>query len=195
MRAGLSLTGRFSSPRSKTNVGAAGSLSIDPHQAGLGGVGLAGHPVGANRVRLEERAERVIVGLGDRVVLVVVALRAVEREAQERLGRVLDGVVQPDVAIELVPVADQEAGRAQRLGSSRVGLVGGEHRDDHSVVGQVAIERFDDPVAPPPDMRLALADLGDRSRPSRCTARRPSSAAPQRSPYCGLASRRSTSAS
>ena len=78
-------------------------------------------------------------------------------DAQERLGGVFDGVFQPDVAIELVPVADQEAGGAQSLPIARVGLVGGQHGDDHPVVGHVVIERFDDPIAPPPDVRLALA--------------------------------------
>ena len=38
-------------------------------------------------------------------------------------------------------------------------FVGGQHLDDHLVVGLVGVERFDDPIAPPPDVRLALAHL------------------------------------
>ena len=53
----------------------------------------------------------------------------------------------------------------QRVGVAGVGLVGGQHRDDHPVVRQVAIERLDDPVAPSPDMRLALANLGAEAVP------------------------------
>ena len=94
-------------------VGASGSASKTRGQAVLGGVGLAGHAVGADVVRLEEGPEAVVVLLGDRVVLVVVAAGAVERQAEERLGRVLDRVCEPDVAVELVPVADEEAGRPQ----------------------------------------------------------------------------------
>ena len=39
-------------------------------------------------------------------------------------------------------------------------LVGRQHFADHLVVGLVGIERLDDPIAPPPDVRLALAHLG-----------------------------------
>ena len=68
--------------------------------------------------------------------------------------------VEPDVAIELVPVAHQEAGGPQRVGVAGRELVGGQHLDDHLVVGLVGVERLDDPVAPPPDVRLALAHFG-----------------------------------
>ena len=52
----------FVSPLKK-KVGVAGLAVEDPHQAGLGRIGLARQAVGADRVRLEERAERVIVSL------------------------------------------------------------------------------------------------------------------------------------
>ena len=45
-------------------------------------------------------------------------------------------------------------------GSSGAEFVAGQHLDDHLVVGLVGVERFDDPVAPAPDVRLALADFG-----------------------------------
>ena len=63
-----------------------------PRQARLGAVGLAGHAVDPDVVGLEEGAEAVVVGLRDRVVLVVVAAGAVDRQAEEGLGGVLDGV-------------------------------------------------------------------------------------------------------
>ena len=44
-------------------------------------------------------------------------------------------------------------------GSSGASSSAGEHLLDHPVVGLVRVERLDDPVAPPPDVRLALADL------------------------------------
>ena len=71
----------------------------------------------------------------------------------------LDGVVQPAIAVELVPVPREEPGGAERLGVVGLGLVGGEHLDDHPVVALVGVERLDDPVAPAPDVGLALADL------------------------------------
>ena len=49
------------------------------------------------------------------------------------------------------------ARRASR--SSGDVFVGREHRDDHAIVRLVAVERLDDPVAPVPDVRLAVADL------------------------------------
>ena len=53
----------------------------------------------------------------------------------------------------------------QVVGVAGAGLVGGEHLDDHPVVGHVAVERFDDPVAPSPDVGLALAHLGAEAVP------------------------------
>src|SRR5207244_2698220 len=77
-----------------------------------------------------------------------------------RLGGVLDGAVEPDVAIELEPVADQKAGRSQHLRIGRGNLVAGQHLLDHAIVRLVLVDRFDDPVAPAPDVWLAVADLG-----------------------------------
>ena len=48
-------------------------------------VAFAGEEVGADLIRLEEGAEAVVVGLLDRVVLVIVALGAVEGEAEDCL--------------------------------------------------------------------------------------------------------------
>ena len=44
-------------------------------------------------------------------------------------------------------------------GSSGGQLVAGEHLLDHPVVALVGVERLDDPVAPVPDMRVAVAGL------------------------------------
>jgi hypothetical protein len=75
----------------------------------------ARHDVGAHVVRLEDRAELVILLLRDGVVEVVVALGAVERDAEERLARVLDDVLHPGRAVELVIAARQEPRRAGRV--------------------------------------------------------------------------------
>src|SRR5207248_2393435 len=79
---------------------------------------------------------------------------------EEGLGRVLDGGLEPDVPVVLEPVPHEVAGGTQRLRVAGRGLVGGEHLDDHAIVTLVLIERLDDPVAPVPDVGLALADLG-----------------------------------
>ena len=120
-------------------------------------VGLAGLAVGADIVRFEDRPQRIILGLPNGIVHVVMAPRTVERQAEKRLAGVLNRVVQPDIPVELEPVPHQKTGRAERIGIVRSQLVARQHFLDHAVIASVAIERLDDPVAPPPDMRLALA--------------------------------------
>ena len=113
------VSGRVSSPRTKRYVGVSIKSSRESaHQPVLGTIGLAGHAVDPDVERLEEGAEAVVVLCADRVVLVVVAVGAVEGQAEERLAGVLDGVRHPGVAVEDVPVADQEAGGTQRRRSS-----------------------------------------------------------------------------
>ena len=91
----------------------------------------------------------------------------------------LNRVVEPDVSIELVPVSHEKAGRTERFRIIGSDLVASEHFPDHLVVADVGIQRFDDPVARSPDVRLALLRTWQlHSRPSRYTARRPSSAGP-----------------
>src|SRR5207249_1264954 len=65
------------------------------------------HPILSHLQRLEERAEPEIVALRDRIVLVVVAVRAVEGEAEKRLSRVLNSVAHPLVRVKRIPVSDQ----------------------------------------------------------------------------------------
>ena len=128
-------------------------------------VRLAGHGVESHLVWLEERAHAVVVNLGDRVVLVVVALGAVHRQAEQSLARVLDRRVQPRRAIEEVVVSRQEAGAAYGVGIARIELVGREHLEHHAVVALVVVQRLDDPVSPAPDVLLAVAQLRAESVP------------------------------
>src|SRR5947209_13534886 len=82
-----------------------------------------------------------------------------EGDALERLEGVLDRVLHPLLAAQELVVANEVARGPQRVGVLRGQLVGGEHQPNHLVVGGVAVERLDDPVAPVPDVRLAVADL------------------------------------
>ena len=120
---------------------------------------VAGHAVDPDLVRLEDRADLVVVLLEDRVVHVVVAAGAAERHAQEGLAGVVDHVLHPLLAAEQLEVPREVAGGAEGVQVIGAGFVGREHRDDHAVVRLVAVERLDDPVAPVPDVRLAVADL------------------------------------
>ena len=72
----------------------------------------------------------------------------------------LHGIFQPDVAVVTKPVSNEETGGPKRAGVDRSKLVRREHLDHHAVVGLVRIHRFDDPIAPAPNVRLALADFG-----------------------------------
>ncbi len=134
-------------------------------QAILLEIGLAGNLVHPHLVGFEERPETVEILLRDRVELVVVALGAVHRQAEERLGSVLDRFLQPAIAIENEVLPSQEAGRPQPIRVGGVQLVGGQHLADHLVVPLVSVEAFGDPVAPVPDMLLAVAHLGAQAPP------------------------------
>ena len=123
------------------------------------GVRLAGYFIGADLMRLEDGADLIILLLGDWVRHVVVALRATDGDAKECLRRVFDGVFQPLLAAEQFEVTSEKPGCAQGIGVFRRQLIGGQHLHEHPVVGLVAIEGFHDPIAPAPDVRLAVADL------------------------------------
>ena len=66
----------------------------------------------AKVVRLENRPHSVIALLLKRVVLVIVTAGTIQGEAKKRLRRMLDDIVEPDVAVELVPVPRKEPCRA-----------------------------------------------------------------------------------
>ena len=76
-----------------------------------------------------------------------------------------DDLVEPCGAVEEVVGAAEEAGGAE--GGAVVGgcFVGGEHVGDHAVEAGVGVEGFDDPVAPVPDVFLAVAELGVEAPP------------------------------
>ena len=121
---------------------------------------------------VEEGREGVVIGLGDRVELVGMALRAAEREAQP--GRA-HGVhaVQDVIDARLLGVAAAlavghmvalEAGRELLLGGRIREQVTGELFEGELVVRCVTVEGFDDPVAPRPVVagRIRLEAVGVR---------------------------------
>ena len=133
---------------------------VGARQADLRHVELAARDmVRADVMRLEEGAEGVILLLRNRIEEVVVAARAIHRRREECLRGVLDRLLEPGIAAEAVPVAHEEARGPQGLGVLRGDLVAREHLDDHAVVGLVRVEALDDPIAPAPDVRLAVAHL------------------------------------
>ena len=102
--------------------------------------------------------------MGDGVVFVAVAAGAIHGEAEKGLGGMLDNVVEPHVAAELVPVAGQEAGGSQCSCIGRGRLVSRQHLHQHPVIALVGVQRVDDPVPPAPDMFAAVADFFLESR-------------------------------
>jgi len=108
-------------------------------------------------VRLEEGPHGIEVLLPDGVVLVVVALGAVERQAEQALAHVLDRLIEPLCAVPAEPVTGQETGGPQPGRVVGIELVGGQHLPQHLVVGDVGVERLDDPIAKVPDVLLAVA--------------------------------------
>ena len=76
----------------------------------------------------------------------------------------LDDIVEPDVAAELVPVAGEEPGGAQRVHVGRGRLVSRQHFCQHTVITLVGVQGLDDPVAPSPDVLAAVTDFFSESR-------------------------------
>ena len=128
-------------------------------------IDLARHGVEPNLVRFEKRAQSIVVLLRDRIVLVVVAFCTVHRQPKEGLRRVLDGVVQPSRSIEQKVASRQKPGRAERLVIGRRDFVGRQHLGQHAVVSLVVVQGLDDPIAPMPDVFLAVAKLLSQTVP------------------------------
>ena len=123
-------------------------------------VGFTGNPIGPNIMRLEERAETVIVCMRNRIVLVRVAPRALHRQAEKCAGRIVDRVLQPHVAVEHVPVAAPGSRwRANTFGIGWRDFVACEHLRDHLRIRLVLIQGLDRPVAPAPNVPLRVAHL------------------------------------
>ncbi len=127
------------------------------------------------RRRVEEGGEAVVVLLRERIVLVVVALRACERRAEPH-GRGRVHAVDDRGEAELLRVRAAflvhervavEARRDPRI-ERRVGQeVAGELFDRELLEGHVAIERVDDPVAPRPEAAAAVLLVPVRVRVAR----------------------------
>ena len=136
-----------------------GLIVESPRNAALFKIDHAGHRIEPHLMRFEEGTEVVIIDRLDGIILVVVTLRAVKSEPEKGLAGALDRVVEPGRAVEEVIIPRQKAGRTHGLGVSRREFIGGEHLRDHTVVAFVLVERFDDPVAPVPEMFLTVAQL------------------------------------
>jgi len=137
-----------------------------------GACGLPLHGVGvvdARATRREHAVQRVVVGLADRVELVVVAARAGDRLAEEGLAEHVDLVVdEPDLLLERlgrqVAVEDEAVVRgadhglvdaARCVDARRLQQVARDVLADQLVVGHVLVERADQVVA-------ILIRVGDR---------------------------------
>ena len=138
---------------------------IHSRQTILRSVERSGYTVDPNLVRLEDRAHLVILLLQDRFIHVVVAASAPQGQSQKCLRGMVDCVLHPFFAAQQLEIPRKVSRGSDGIRVLRPGFVRREHRHDHAVVRLVAIERLDDPVAPVPDMRLAVADLLSPSSP------------------------------
>ena len=106
---------------------------------------------------LEDSSECVIIDLRDRIVFMVVTFGAVQGETEKCLPRVFDGGVKPSGPVEKVIITGQKPCGLQGFGVFWKKFVGSKHLLDHSIVTLVFVERLDDPVAPMPNVLLAIA--------------------------------------
>ena len=116
--------------------------------------------------RGEEGLEPVEVGLADRVELMIMASRTADGQAEEDeargLGDVIQGILPPQplvVEVDHVGIAAVEAGRDQGIGIVGGELIPGELEADEPVVGQVAVQAINNPVAVPPGIGPGLVEL------------------------------------
>ena len=143
-------------------------------------------------VRLEERPHPVVIDLRDRVELVVVALRAVDRQAEERLATCARRSRPASCAVEhevvTAPGSRSPAACPGRRDTAR------RPRASRGPSGRtlVGVQRLDDPVAPVPDVLLAVR--GPRSpSPHQSLYRQMSiQCRPQRSPCLRAGEQRSS---
>ena len=118
---------------------------------------------------LEDAIEGVVVGRGDRIVFVIVAAGAADREAHYRLAervdrvdRVLEGEVHVIDRVETKPPGDRQvAGGSDAVGKGigrrrRRQEIAGHLLADEDVVGLVVVERLDDVVAILPGKRCRI---------------------------------------
>ncbi len=114
---------------------------------------------------VEERAQRVVVALRDRIELVVVAAGALERQAQHRRAERVDAIRDVFLAELLLDAAAFVRLAVQAVERGRQALLVGRVRQqiagqlpgEETVVGQVLREGADDPVAP---RRHVALDVG-----------------------------------
>ena len=120
----------------------------------------------------EGRRQTVILDLPDRIELVIVTTGAVDGQTQERLSHGADDVFQlvlPHHALHgfallrltnrVVGTGDQKAGRFDGVRVVRSQHVAGQLQADELVVGHVAIEGIDNPVAIAPGIGTRLVKL------------------------------------
>ena len=69
------------------------------------------------------------------------------------------------IAIEEEIVAGEKSRGPQLVQVVWMQLVGGEHQTDHLVVRHVGVQRLDNPIAPVPDVVLAVSQLVAQSPP------------------------------
>ena len=128
-------------------------------------VQFSGYPIGSYVVWFENRSETVVLLLRNGIILMVVTSTTVHGDPQESLCGMLHGVVEPNVAIELVPVSSQKSSGSQGSRILRRNLVCSQHLDNHPIITLVCVHRFNDPVPPSPDMFPAVANLVSPSSP------------------------------
>ena len=115
-------------------------IVVNAGQAVLFKIGHAGHRIEPNLMRFEDGPEAIVIELLDGVILVIVTLGAIHRQAEEGFAGMLNRAVQPGRAIEQVVVPSQEAGGSQVGGIRGSDLIGGEHFLDHAIIALVGIE-------------------------------------------------------
>ena len=95
----------------------------------------------------------------------IVAMAAIEREAEKRLRGMFDAVAHPVVVIPAIEVPHDEARRDEVRIVGRRHFIGSQHRADHRIVAAIAVEFANNPIAPSPNLPVTVEHIGGRTPP------------------------------
>src|SRR2546426_5557528 len=116
------------------------SQAVSENALALAKVRLSWDAIHSNVIEFKKRPEAVVFLLGNRIKFVVVAASTLQSGCQKSCCRVLHQVLQPDIAVETIPVSRQISSGAQGFGICRCDLITGQHFLDHLIIAFVLVK-------------------------------------------------------
>ena len=112
---------------------------------------------------LKERSKSKVLFLSQRIVLVIVALSAIQSQPKKCLARMLNQVFLPSLVVPFEPTAHQVPCGYKTLIVIRHQLISRKHLDNHLIVRFVLVNRPNNPVSPSPNHGITVHHIGHRA--------------------------------